>query len=170
MNQVIKGINMKFPKVAQVTTNDLDVWLNENSEEQTNIPKPKGKMVLLDVRPSKEYDVSHLKNAVRADHSIQNVGEFVKSFGDQESQEPLTFICYCSIGYRSSLLGTKILDFLDSEEIPNISVYNLEGSIFKWANERRPLYKENNEKTEYAHPYSSVWGKLLDSELRKENK
>ena len=45
-------------------------------------------------------------------------------------------------------------------------VFNLEGSIFKWANEGKELVDCNNEKTQYCHPYNYLWGKLLESKLR----
>lgn len=46
-------------------------------------------------------------------------------------------------------------------------MYNLEGSIFKWANENRQMVDHKNRSTVYAHPYNAVFGKLLKKELRK---
>eukprot|EP00106_Octopus_bimaculoides_P014597 XP_014782039.1 PREDICTED: uncharacterized protein LOC106877608 [Octopus bimaculoides] len=168
MNQVINAMNMKFPKVGQISTSDLDIWLNNKNEAQPKIPKPEGKIVVLDVRPLEEYEVSHLKNSTRVDHNIENIGQFVNSFTTPDSKEPLTFACYCSVGYRSSLLGTRMLDFFASEGITNINVFNVEGSLFKWGNEHRPMYNKNEEATVFVHPFNKVWGKLLDAELRKE--
>ena len=48
----------------------------------------------------------------------------------------------------------------------NISVYNLKGSIFKWANEGRPVVDSSGQAVSKVHPYSAVWGKCLNSELR----
>ena len=48
-----------------------------------------------------------------------------------------------------------------------IGVYNLEGSIFKWANENRPMVDVKDRKTIFTHPYNVVFGKLLRKELRK---
>ena len=45
-------------------------------------------------------------------------------------------------------------------------VYNLEGSIFKWANEGKDLEDNKGLKTVVVHPYNVVWGKLLNAELR----
>ena len=47
-----------------------------------------------------------------------------------------------------------------------IIVYNLEGSIFKWANEGKDLEDNKGLKTLVVHPYNVVWGKLLNAELR----
>ena len=43
---------------------------------------------------------------------------------------------------------------------------NLEGSIFKWANEGKELVDCNNARTRYCHPYNYFWGMLLDSKLK----
>jgi rhodanese-related sulfurtransferase len=45
------------------------------------------------------------------------------------------------------------------------NVRNLEGSIFQWANERRPLVRENTAVSQ-VHPYNSFWGRLLEDEVR----
>jgi hypothetical protein len=42
---------------------------------------------------------------------------------------------------------------------------NLEGSIFQWANECRPVYRDAAE-VQQVHPYDGIWGKLLDKDLR----
>ena len=42
---------------------------------------------------------------------------------------------------------------------------NMEGSIFKWANEGRPVYRDG-ERVEKVHPYNETWGRLLDKARR----
>ena len=44
-------------------------------------------------------------------------------------------------------------------------VYNLEGSIFKWANEHRPLVDRSGPAS-VVHPYNRIWGRLLDDDVR----
>jgi hypothetical protein len=44
-------------------------------------------------------------------------------------------------------------------------VQNLEGSIFQWANERRPLVRDGTRVTR-VHPYSKFWGRLLADGVR----
>lgn len=79
-------------------------------------------------------------------------------------------VCYCSVGYRSSYLAQQLLCELDKpvyQELKSkVVVYNLEGSIFKWANEGKDLEDNRGRKTIVAHPYNVVWGKLLNAELR----
>ena len=68
----------------------------------------------------------------------------------------------------------KLVYFILLHCIPEISehsplLYNLEGSIFKWANEKRPMVDREDQPTSFAHPYNAVFGKLLNSENRKSN-
>jgi len=41
-----------------------------------------------------------------------------------------------------------------------MEVYNLDGSIFKWANEDRLLVTPRGDTVEYVHPYNTLWGTL----------
>lgn len=79
-------------------------------------------------------------------------------------------VCYCSVGYRSSYLAQQLLCELDKpvyQELKSkVMVYNLEGSIFKWANEGKELEDNKGFKTVVVHPYNVIWGKLLNAELR----
>ena len=79
--------------------------------------------------------------------------------------EPVTVVCYCSLGYRSSALAQQLAYELDKpvhQELKSKTViYNLEGSILKWANERKDLEGQQTRKSVYVHPYNIVWGKLL---------
>ena len=53
------------------------------------------------------------------------------------------------------------------EDPSSVTVYNLEGSIFKWANEKRPMIDNQGKRTVFCHPYSTVWGRFLNSDYRK---
>jgi len=44
------------------------------------------------------------------------------------------------------------------------NVFNLQGSIFQWANEGRPLMA-NGRVVHVVHPYSERWGVLLNPQL-----
>lgn len=45
-------------------------------------------------------------------------------------------------------------------------IYNLEGSIFKWVNENRPIIDSDGAPTQFVHPYNAFFGKLLDPSHR----
>lgn len=79
-------------------------------------------------------------------------------------------VAYCSVGYRSSSLIQTLVNELAKPEYnayrQSIEVYNLEGSIFKWANEKRTIVSHNNSITTSVHPYNVIWGRLLNHELQ----
>jgi rhodanese-related sulfurtransferase len=52
------------------------------------------------------------------------------------------------------------------DEQPAIKYYNLEGSLFKWANEDRPMVDSNNAPVKLVHHYNKIFGKCLRKELR----
>ncbi len=138
-----KEIRSKFPTVKHISTEDLAVWLD--SADST-------KPVLLDVRNPEEFAVSHLKNAKLSASEKQAF----KAIQNLESNHPI--VVYCSVGYRSSRLAAK----LQARGFKNVR--NLEGSIFQWANEGRPVYSKEDS-VRQVHPYDNQWGQLLNKEL-----
>lgn len=148
----LKMIRAKFPGVVQLSTDSLQTWLDEPGQPQSGhlqVERP----VLLDVREMEEYEVSHLKDAVLA-ASEQEVLEALEGV---PPDRPV--VLYCSVGYRSS----EMAGFLRKRGFEK--VYNLEGSIFAWANEGRPVYR-GVERVHVVHPYDRVWGKLLKKAIR----
>ncbi|KAF0242019.1 MAG: rhodanese-like domain-containing [Planctomycetota bacterium] len=137
-------IREKFPGVKQLATGDLAAWLADGKR-----PKP----VLLDVRSEEEWKVSRLPGAkhtppgTKPDDALAGVAK----------DAPV--VVYCSVGYRSSAYAEK----LQKEGWTN--VVNLEGSIFAWANEGRPVVDEKGPASK-VHPYDAKWGELLKQELR----
>ena len=148
----LKMIRAKFPGVAQLSTDSLQTWLDEPGQSQTGqaqVERP----LLLDVREKEEYEVSHLKDAVLA----VSEKEALKALEGIPPDRPV--VLYCSVGYRSS----EMAGFLQKRGYEK--VYNLEGSIFAWANEGKPVYR-GEERVRVVHPYDRVWGKLLKKVLR----
>ena len=138
-----KKIERKYPHVSHISTTDLYAWLQSPH---------KIKPILLDVRTKSEYDVSHLFGA----QLILSEKMGFEKIKNLEKDIPL--ILYCSVGERSSKLAAK----LKAKGFKNI--YNLQGSIFKWANEGKPVYSQG-QKVNKVHPYNSYWGQLLTQEL-----
>jgi 3-mercaptopyruvate sulfurtransferase SseA len=68
-------------------------------------------------------------------------------------------VVYCSVGYRSA----GVVQALQAQGFSE--VYNLKGSIFRWANEGRPVVR-NGEPVSAVHPYDASWGQLLTDSLR----
>lgn len=142
-DMIRKDLRSTFPTVRQISTEELHKWMADKDR-----PVP----ILIDRREREEYDVSHLSGAFHAD-SMEDVIRIITQEG---RDRPV--VLYCSVGYRSSVLARQ----LGKEGYTNI--YNLEGSIFKWANEGRPVY-QGDMKVNIIHPYDSKWRKYLDRNL-----
>ncbi|KAK2141822.1 hypothetical protein LSH36_1035g01084 [Paralvinella palmiformis] len=131
-----------------------------------------GLVVILDARPPEEYDVSHVKDALRVDPNAE-LSDVKKTIALlQEHHGKQTVVSYCSLGYRSAKYAEALSKQLKKEhpDLENdIRVYNLEGGIFKWANEDKPMIDHKDRPTVYAHPYNAVFGKLLHQDLRKQS-
>jgi rhodanese-related sulfurtransferase len=108
---------------------------------------------LLDVREPAEFAVSHLPGAIRVNPSA-SAREVTPRLN---SGRPV--IVYCSVGYRSSRLAERLI----AAGVPRVS--NLDGSIFAWANEGRPLVSDAGP-VRRVHPYNAFFGRLLKPELR----
>ncbi len=134
---VSRWVQRAFPEVPTLTTQQLADWLS-----QGRAPFP----ILLDVRRDNEFAVSHLPEAHRA-ASL----EAALALG-LDRERPI--VAYCSVGYRSARLVEQLQGLGYSE------VYNLAGSIFKWANEGRSLVGQSQPEPR-VHPYNAIWGMLL---------
>ena len=132
-------VRARFPDVRQVSTVQLSDWLADSHRETP---------VLLDVRTEDEFNVSHLPNAVREVPSAAIA-----------SGKPV--VAYCSIGWRSAAAVRRLV------KDGHTNVFNLEGSIFVWASEGRPL-ERHGQPVRKVHPYNSEWGRLLPSALRSD--
>ena len=67
-------------------------------------------------------------------------------------------------------MANRLLDELNKPENqelkPSMNVYNLEGSIFKWANERKDLVEPGGKSTILVNTVSPFWGLLVYKEMR----
>ena len=126
-------IAKEFPNVKSIGTAEL--------------AKMERKPVLLDVRTAAEFAVSRIAGAQRVDPDAATVA----------LPKDAAIVTYCSVGYRSA----KFAQRLKAAGFTNVR--NLEGSIFQWANEGRPL--DGGRKV---HPFNRKWGALLDAARRAE--
>ncbi len=132
-------IRQKFPTVAQLSPRQLQKMLEGSSGTE---------ILLLDVREPKEFNVSHLKNA-QLSPTLDKALALL-----QRLPKATKIVAYCSVGYRSSELVEK----LNRRGFKN--VYNLEGSLFEWANQDLPVYLAGKRVYE-VHPYNFWWGRYL---------
>jgi rhodanese-related sulfurtransferase len=135
-------IRAEFPDVPQLSTAELAAWLADPVR-----PQP----WLIDARSREEYKVSHLPGAIPA----ATVAEVEEATGGDHAR---SLVLYCSVGYRSSALAARL------QAAGYTHVYNLEGSIFRWANEGRPVFR-GGDQVRQVHPYDASWGRYLDRSL-----
>lgn len=145
--KLLNDIRKSYPMVKQITTQELDEWLKSADRK---------KPLLLDARAKDEYAASHLKDAKLA----STEKKALKILDTMQRDEPI--VVYCSVGVRSSKLAQKL------QKQGYFNVYNLEGSIFKWANEGRPVYADEKV-VKKVHHYDSKWGQFLKRKLWDEN-
>lgn len=127
-----------FPRVRQLPTARLAAWLADAAR-----PQP----LLLDVRQPEEFAVSHLAGARRVD----STSEATIVLSGVPPTQPI--VCYCAAGFRSSVMARRLARAGHRE------VYNLEGAIFDWASEGRPLVAEGGG-TREVHPFNWL-GRLM---------
>ncbi len=145
MSQLKALVRASFPGVPQMSIEELDRRLEE-------APPP----LVIDVREPFEYEVSHLPGAVHAQG-----GDIAEVVAAADPDRPI--VLYCSVGYRSSAAVADLIQLHDPDIFDR--VWNLEGSIFEWANSGRPVYRGDVE-VDRVHPYDGQWGKLLEPHLR----
>ncbi len=136
-------ISVRFPDVRWVEPETLLGWMGESDANE---------LVLLDVRNPEEQALSQLRGAQALDPGSPNIAGL-------RIPEDAKVVVYCSIGYRSA----AIIEDLERAGIRN--VYNLEGGLFDWANQDRPIYR-GGERVDRVHPFNRLWGLLLRRDRR----
>jgi rhodanese-related sulfurtransferase len=143
--ETIKEITRKaYPAVAQLSTVTLAEWMQNPIES----------FLLIDVRSAEEFAVSHLRGSVNL-QSLEEVAEAMRK------RVPARTVLYCSVGFRSSRLASALAD----HGMPG--ALNLEGSIFQWVNEGRPVF-QGEQPVGKVHPYGKRWAGLLKPGLASE--
>ena len=130
-----------FPNVPTLTADQL--------ADALTAERP---VLLLDVRDASEFLVSHLPNA----QLVQSTDDIATSLENISSDTLI--VAYCSVGYRSA----KLISELQQRGIT--TAFNLEGSIFAWANAGLPIYRGENQ-VRQVHPFNKSWGQLLNPEF-----
>lgn len=143
LSGVKEMLRKAFPTVSHVSTDDLARWLSSDQAED---------LVLIDTREPEEFEVSYIAGA----HLAPSLEEALELLDGVPKDQFI--VAYCSVGYRSSILVGK----LAAKGYTN--VYNLDGSIFEWANRGFPLFR-GNEQVKKVHRYNVWWGRLLNEEL-----
>lgn len=145
MSWVVNYIGKQFPDAPVIDT-------DKAKEAIENVEK---KVIVVDCRRPDEYAVSKIPGAENIFFKCEDneILEALESNGVNEQTHLI--INYCSLGYRSAIMTNRIKEALSTNPSLNqVEVVNMEGSIFKWANENKPLVDHKNEPTIYVHPFS----------------
>lgn len=144
LETVINSITRRYPDVAQMETTQLAKKMEANPE-----------LVLIDVRETDEYQVSHLPGAIHAppNMSTQKLSSIIAP-----KIKDKTVVFYCSVGERSSAMARRAQ--LKLKEKGAKAIYNLKGGIFAWHNEKRHLVNKKGP-TDFVHPFDKNWGRLV---------
>lgn len=142
---VDRYLAQKFDGVATITTAEAAAALGT--------PEPP---LLLDTREPDEYATSHLPGA----RHLPPDADPAEVLADVPRDRPV--LVYCSVGWRSARFAQRMAaaGFTD--------VRNVEGSIFRWAIEGRPLVDAAGAPTERVHAFGPPWSWLVPPARRAE--
>ncbi len=125
--RMYSGYAAKFPTVGDISPKSAMASVKTK------------KIVFVDVRETRETDVSMLPGAITENDFLKDPGTY----------KDHTVITYCTIGYRSGKLSEKL-----SKQ--GITSYNLMGGILAWVLEGGKVFDANGE-TNRIHVYGRKW-------------
>ncbi len=140
--------------MAQDSLKELLSTYNEESVPYIKVEKFEAildKSIILDAREEKEYQVSHIKNAVHVGYDYFKMKTIKKLNIPKDS----CIVVYCSLGIRSEDISEKL------KKAGYTNVHNLYGGIFEWKNNKYPVIDTTGTTTEKVHVFSKEWGKWL---------
>lgn len=133
----------------------LDKWNTRNvpyiSVETLALPKTNA--ILLDAREKKEYEVSHLEDAIYVGYHKFKLEETIKKLPKDKNTK---IVVYCSLGIRSETVAHKLI------KAGYTNVFNLYGGIFKWKNSAFQVVDTLGKPTEKVHSFNKDWGRWLE--------
>jgi len=116
----------------------------------------KTEAIILDAREPKEYEISHIKNAIHIGYDyfdIETVSRIIKNKDKQ-------IVVYCSLGIRSENIAEKL------KKAGYNNVYNLYGGIFEWKNKGFSVFDSEEIETEKVHVFSKEWDQWLTKGIK----
>lgn len=143
-----------FTMSAQKDVSSLLKKMNQETIPYINsdsLSKIKNKVILLDAREKKEYNVSHLKGALFVGYTKFNLKKTIKNLPNKEAN----IVVYCSLGVRSEDIAEKL------KKAGYTNVLNLYGGIFEWKNHDYKVYNNKEKETEKVHAFDKNWGVWL---------
>ena len=142
LNALHQGIISDYSQVSHISAEAFD---RQNTDD----------IILLDIREADEFAISHIAGARRIDPEMSTENLLTQLPKDLTDK---TIIVYCTVGRRSSALAARAKARLLAKGAADI--VNLEGGIFAWHNEKRPLTSASGS-TDYIHPYNEYWNRWV---------
>lgn len=139
---------------SQTNLNDLLKKYNTESIPYIyvdSLQKSIDSFIVLDAREKKEFEVSHLKNALFVGYEKFNLKETMQRIPNKQDK----IVVYCSLGVRSEDIAEKL------KIAGYTNVYNLYGGVFEWKNLDNKVFNSKNKETKKVHAYSKEWAKWL---------
>lgn len=141
--QVLKQYNDE--SIPYITVQELQEDLNQNNF-----------ITILDARQIKEYQISHLANAIYVGSKDFNI----KLTKNRLPKKDEAIVVYCSIGVRSEKIAKKLKD------AGYKNVKNLYGGIFEWKNNGFTVYNLQSQPTDSVHTYNKKWSNYLQKGIK----
>jgi len=144
---------------SQETLSELLKKHNKNnvpyiSAEELTMAKTKA--IILDSREIKEYEVSHLKDAIFIGYDTFEMDSIQSKLPNKKEQ----IVVYCSLGIRSEIIAIKL------QKAGYKNVYNLYGGIFEWKNKGFKVFDTEGKETENVHAFNKEWSKWLTKGIK----
>lgn len=109
-------------------------------------------IIILDAREPKEFEISHLKNAMCVGYDFFNLENTLSKLPKDKNAK---IVVYCSLGIRSEDIAEKL------QKEGYTKVFNLYGGIFEWKNQNNTVVNKQNKPTEKIHAFNKEWSKWL---------
>jgi rhodanese-related sulfurtransferase len=109
----------------------------------------RAELTFLDAREFDEYSVSHIPGSRYVGYDKFKI-ETIKDIPRDKK-----IVVYCSIGYRSEIVATKL------KNAGYKNIYNLYGSLFEWANEGHDMADKNGKSTQKVHTFNKKWSEWV---------
>jgi len=143
---------------AQNTIPKVLEKLNKKSVPYISVTalQSKENYILLDAREIKEFNVSHIENAINVGFDKFDRKKVATILKDKNA----TIVVYCSIGVRSEKIGEKLL------KLGYKNVFNLYGGIFEWKNNGGKVVTNQNTATDKIHTFNKEWSIYLKKGIK----
>jgi len=139
---------------SQETLSELLKTYNTKSIPYISVEElamPKTNAIILDSREAKEFETSHLKNAIYVGYDNFQIDSIHQKLPNKDSK----IVVYCSLGIRSETIGEEL------KKAGYTNVFNLYGGIIEWKNKDFKIFDAEERETENVHTFSEEWSKWL---------